>query len=782
MSLASPYQEQYYVADGVTTSFAFGQGFTALNEIDIKCIIYFEDGTDCVPVFNVNTVTGYINIVTLTKPDGTVLTVPPAGSIVRIFRDTPEAQNVTASQLQNYTAKQLERVFDSIVAMIQEISYSDQHKTIRLTETQRDIAIDYLPNDKDQAVIYWDMESRKLMPAGFGQNQVVKSDGIEWLVYDNSEGKIYYVPREGGNPIPVGKATIHNDLSGRNAPDCHPESAITGLTQDLQELRDKDLALDEDVQTALNRSQEAKDTADEAKETAEYAQSQVAEAKEMAIDAKETAESVEGIAQEAKDIADEALDKVTQEITDREDADGALQDQITINKGTMDTHIANTNNPHQVTKTQVGLGNVDNTSDLDKPISTATQAALDLKMPTSTKYGAALSLTINSTNYVVTAQLKDQDGNNLGTVQTIDLPLESVVVSGAYDSATKEVVLTLQDGSKIRFSVADLVSGLQTEITALNMLSADLVDDTSTTHKFVTTTEKTTWNGKQNAISDLATIRSNAQAGKAASDTIATYGNIVTHNVSEFATATQGAKADTAVQPSDLGNGTITITQGGITKGTFTTNQGSNATIALDAGGGGGVDIDNSTITKNGSDQLQAVATINANSATGATNPVYDWVGTLAEYTSQAVATNHPDWICYITDDTTAQAYDAYSKSQTDTLLAGKVSTGHEVIEFQAPTAANNYTWYRKYADGWVEQGGIYASAFTGTKTFAYPVEMADTNYTLTTGTGCPNISGMHGKDYITAKTTTGFNFTSVSLAGSFTTSLFNWQVSGMAA
>lgn len=30
----------------------------------------------------------------------------------------------------------------------------------------------------------------------------------------------------------------------------------------------------------------------------------------------------------------------------------------------------------------------------------------------------------------------------------------------------------------------------------------------------------------------------------------------------------------------------------------------------------------------------------------------------------------------------------------------------HKVIEFQAPTSANNYTWYRKHADGWVEQGG----------------------------------------------------------------------------
>jgi hypothetical protein len=42
-------------------------------------------------------------------------------------------------------------------------------------------------------------------------------------------------------------------------------------------------------------------------------------------------------------------------------------------------HIANTSNPHSVTKAQVGLGNCNNTSDADKPISTATAAALLLK-------------------------------------------------------------------------------------------------------------------------------------------------------------------------------------------------------------------------------------------------------------------------------------------------------------------------------------------------------------------------------------------------------------------
>ena len=42
-------------------------------------------------------------------------------------------------------------------------------------------------------------------------------------------------------------------------------------------------------------------------------------------------------------------------------------------------HSQTTGNPHGTTKADIGLGNVDNTSDLDKPISTATQNALNSK-------------------------------------------------------------------------------------------------------------------------------------------------------------------------------------------------------------------------------------------------------------------------------------------------------------------------------------------------------------------------------------------------------------------
>ena len=52
---------------------------------------------------------------------------------------------------------------------------------------------------------------------------------------------------------------------------------------------------------------------------------------------------------------------------------------INANKTSIDAHVAKQDNPHSVTAAQVGLGNVNNTSDADKPVSTAQQAALNLK-------------------------------------------------------------------------------------------------------------------------------------------------------------------------------------------------------------------------------------------------------------------------------------------------------------------------------------------------------------------------------------------------------------------
>lgn len=64
------------------------------------------------------------------------------------------------------------------------------------------------------------------------------------------------------------------------------------------------------------------------------------------------------------------------------------------------------------------------------------------------------------------------------------------------------------------------------------------------------------------------------------------------------------------------------------------------------------------------------------------------------------------------------------------------------VVESQAPTAQNNYTWYRKYKSGWVEQGGMLSYSHTaGTTTnweATFAVPMADTNFTASSAHRCP--------------------------------------------
>lgn len=83
---------------------------------------------------------------------------------------------------------------------------------------------------------------------------------------------------------------------------------------------------------------------------------------------------------------------------------GIHNDNYSVIDEAMGAHERNKNNPHSVTKAQVGLGMVDNTADIDKPISVAVQAAInDLKDRTSK--GATI-FTINADTF--------SDGNTFG--------------------------------------------------------------------------------------------------------------------------------------------------------------------------------------------------------------------------------------------------------------------------------------------------------------------------------------------------------------------------------
>lgn len=157
--------------------------------------------------------------------------------------------------------------------------------------------------------------------------------------------------------------------------------------------------------------------------------------------------------QSAREQADDTLQtNIDNEASAREEADTTLQGNI-----------ASEATARENADTALG-SRIDDVVDGTTIVGKATADASGNTI--TTFYGHSLTMTIDSTTYVVTLSLLDAGGTALST-QTIDLPLESVVVSGEYDSETKEVVLTLQNGSEVRFSVADLVSGLASQ-TALD--------------------------------------------------------------------------------------------------------------------------------------------------------------------------------------------------------------------------------------------------------------------------------------------------------------------------
>lgn len=110
------------------------------------------------------------------------------------------------------------------------------------------------------------------------------------------------------------------------------------------------------------------------------------------------------------------------------------------------------------------------------------------------------------------------------------------------------------------------------------------------------------------------------------------------------------------------------------------------------------------------------------------------------------------------------------------------------VIEYQMPTAENNYTWYRKYKSGWVEQGGYvdgnYSHTFSGTYMSSYtattitlPVEMANTNVNIY----CNSTVGQ----VIASGVLNGTTALEIMLASANYTASgvdISWQVSGLSA
>lgn len=196
-----------------------------------------------------------------------------------------------------------------------------------------------------------------------------------------------------------------------------------------------------------------------------------------------------------------------------------------------------------------------------------------------------------------------------GTSFTLKLPTEKIIKSGRYDNETKEIVLVLKDESEIRFSASELIDEYYADESTLELYtdtadgnkkkfrlktayknkidgSEQTTNKTASVSASSTSTQYPTALAVYNAVKDLATkvqtfTQANTRANIESGETIANiFGKIKKWFADLKTVAFSGSYNDLSDKPT-IGNGTVTVKQGGTTKGSFSMNQTGSTTIEL---------------------------------------------------------------------------------------------------------------------------------------------------------------------------------------------------------
>lgn len=139
----------------------------------------------------------------------------------------------------------------------------------------------------------------------------------------------------------------------------------------------------------------------------------------------------------------------------------------------------------------------------------------------------------------------------------------------------KEIADALQDSNEAMETLNSAIGNKASK--------TDLTTHTGNTQIHVTQSDKTKWNGAANPTFETATQRVNIASGE---DVGTLFSKIKKWFTDLKTIAFTGSYNDLSDKPTipAVGNGTVTIKQGGVSKGSFTLNQSSNKTINLELG------------------------------------------------------------------------------------------------------------------------------------------------------------------------------------------------------
>lgn len=114
-------------------------------------------------------------------------------------------------------------------------------------------------------------------------------------------------------------------------------------------------------------------------------------------------------------------------------------------------HVDDFNNPHKVTKEQIGLPDVDNTSDINKPISILQQQALD-------NLKTLIETSSDDISELLNKHIEDFDNPHKVTLEQLGIDALSVVDFKDGDSSSKQTDLHIIRGTTLQLSKVPIVN------------------------------------------------------------------------------------------------------------------------------------------------------------------------------------------------------------------------------------------------------------------------------------------------------------------------------------
>ena len=141
-------------------------------------------------------------------------------------------------------------------------------------------------------------------------------------------------------------------------------------------------------------------------------------------------------------------------------------------------HINNFDNPHKTTKSQIQLGNVDNTSDVDKPVSTAQQKAIDGAYANSNKYtDQKIAYLINGAPETMDTlkEIADAIEKNKSVVEALDKSIGTKANQNELDTHTGHDTIHITSDERTKWNDANNKKHSHNNKSVLDGITSELV-------------------------------------------------------------------------------------------------------------------------------------------------------------------------------------------------------------------------------------------------------------------------------------------------------------------